>query len=293
MLRFKNFGFTPVLGWSFSRYDRFSECKRSYYYNYYGKYDQEHSRETIDKLKDLTSLPMEIGKITHDIISELLERLKITTDPIDKEKFEKRIRTVIDEKLRVKRFFEIYYHDENEITLDRIYPKVASSLYNLLDSDRFEWLKEKAIQTKDQWLIEPSRYGESRLGDLKLYCKVDFLIPVDNRVVILEWKTGKKDEKHHRQLIGYAATAAYHLDKAAEDMEPVLVYLHPEYTEDSIQPNQDDLQTYQETILRQTQEMYEFCSDHQENIPKDKEVFLMRENDYKCRYCNFKELCNR
>jgi len=72
-----------------------------------------------------------------------------------------------------------------------------------------------------------------------------------------------------------------------------LVYLHPEYIEDSIQLNQDDLQTYRETILRQSQEMYEFCNDHQENIPKDKEVFLMRENDYKCRYCNFRELCDR
>ena len=62
---------------------------------------------------------------------------------------------------------------------------------------RFKWIKDTAISAKDNWIIEPSGYGESRLDGMKLYCKVDFLIPFDGRIVILEWKTGKKNEENH------------------------------------------------------------------------------------------------
>ena len=47
-MKIKAFGFTPILGWSFSRYGIFSDCKRKYYYQYYGKYDTQYKRDKID-----------------------------------------------------------------------------------------------------------------------------------------------------------------------------------------------------------------------------------------------------
>ena len=87
-MEIKAFGFTPILGWSFSRYDTFSDCKRRYYYQYYGKYDPQYKRDKIDFLKGLTSIPMEIGIISHDVIQSVLERLLKSTAPIDTEKLE-------------------------------------------------------------------------------------------------------------------------------------------------------------------------------------------------------------
>ena len=37
----KRFPFTSILGWSATRYETFSICKRKYYYQYYSKYDRE------------------------------------------------------------------------------------------------------------------------------------------------------------------------------------------------------------------------------------------------------------
>lgn len=40
-MNIQTFKFTSILGWSASRYDTFTQCKRKYYYQYYGQYDQE------------------------------------------------------------------------------------------------------------------------------------------------------------------------------------------------------------------------------------------------------------
>ena len=87
-MEIKKYAYTPILGWSFSRYESFSNCKRKYYYNYYGKHDSEFNTEKIESLKGLTSIPFEIGTISHDIIEVILRRLLKTTEPIDRSKFE-------------------------------------------------------------------------------------------------------------------------------------------------------------------------------------------------------------
>ena len=292
-MKIKAFGFTPILGWSFSRYGIFSDCKRKYYYQYYGKYDTQYKRDKIDFLKGLTSIPMEIGIVSHDVIQSVLERLLKSTAPIDTEKFEAHLKNIIRSRLE-KIFFETYYDELEKIQLDQLFEKTIVCLNNFLASERFEWIKDKAIAEKDNWLIEPSKYGESRLDGLKLYCKVDLLIPFKGKIFILDWKTGKKDgDKYSKQLVGYAAWASYHLDRVASDIEPIIAYLHPEYQEISLKPTDEDLIEYKEGLFSQSEEMYGFCKNYEENIPLDKVEFPMLEDTTICKYCNYKELCHR
>ena len=51
----KKFDFTPILGWSVSRYDTFKTCRRRYYYTYYAKFDPEFSADRINRLKQMTN----------------------------------------------------------------------------------------------------------------------------------------------------------------------------------------------------------------------------------------------
>ena len=83
----RQFEYTPILGWSVSRYDKFTSCKRQYYYDYYGKHDDEFPRQKIDSLKKLTSIPLGIGNITHNVIKTLLVRLLKEEKEIDKARF--------------------------------------------------------------------------------------------------------------------------------------------------------------------------------------------------------------
>ena len=93
--------------------------------------------------------------------------------------------------------------------------------------------------------------------------------------------------------MGDASWASNHLEREASDIEPVLVYLFPEYDEKSFRVTNEDLNDFKRTMVEQTEEMYNYCSNYEENLPLDKEAFPMVEDTSFCRYCNFKELCQR
>ena len=54
---------------------------------------------------------------------------------------------------------------------------------------------------------------------------------------------------------------------------------------------ESDIQEFTNRIKRETKEMYGFCTNVEENIPKGKEVFLKTDKKKFCNYCNFRELC--
>ena len=197
MLKIRRYEFTPVLGWSISRYETFSNCKRLYYYQYYGKFDPDYPRVKIDLLKNLTSIPLEIGNIVHDTISAVLRRLLKSNNEIDRGRFQEFVEKVVIQNCRNKTFFEVYYSEVGSVKPVNLLPHIEVCLTTFLASPRFVWIRDKAIGSKHAWLIEPPGYGEARIEGMKVYCKVDFLFIVDGRIVILDWKTGKHDETKH------------------------------------------------------------------------------------------------
>lgn len=294
MLKIKRYDFSPILGWSNSRYEMFRNCKRLYYYQYYAKFDPDYPRVKIDGLKNLTSVPLEIGNIVHDTISTVLKRLLKSNNEIDKERFEEFLEGMAAENCNNKTFFEVYYSEVKSVEPEDILPPIDECLTTFLDSPRFGWIRDKALESKRDWLIEPPGYGEARIDGMKVYCKVDFLFVVDGRIIILDWKTGKRvEEKHGKQLLGYTTWAAHHLNASAADIDAVIAYLRPSYEEVELTASDSDLKNFASQIRAETEEMYSFCTDVQENVPQEKESFPMTSRLGFCKYCNFKELCDR
>jgi len=288
----KNFSYTPILGWSVSRYGLFESCKRKYYYTYYGKYDPAYSRQKIDELKSMTSIPLEIGNIVHDINKALLERLQKSEQEIDQNSLFDFARKKTEEYCRSKKFAEIYYDEIKELDMEDLFGKVKVSLGNFLNSTRLHWLTKEAVSDKSKWLIEPPGFGETRLGGLKAYCKVDFLLPLGDTLFILDWKTGKADPvKHGKQLLGYAAWASFHFQTDSARINPIIVYLYPDYEERRVDISELDIRGFTDRVQRETEEMYEFCADVKENIPRSKEIFSKTDKKKFCNYCNFREFC--
>jgi len=288
----KKFDFTPILGWSSSRYDLFSICKRRYFYQYYTKYDQEVPTRRINQFRELVSIPLEIGGVVHKVIEVLLTRLKRTSREIDEKKFFDFARRTAENHIRTRKFEEVVYGDIDRVEVDALYPKVRESLENLLASDRFAWLVDEAIISSDQWIIDPPGYGETRIGDFKVYCKVDFLFPVGDEYHIIDWKTGKSDaDKHRKQLIGYSTWASYHFETDPTKVKPTIVYLHPDYQEVQETFNVFDLENFAIQVRAETEEMYEYCRDIEQNIPLDKSEFPMVDDQRICAHCNFRGVC--
>jgi hypothetical protein len=292
MTEIKNFPFTSILGWSVTRYDTFALCKRMYFYQYYAKYDPRVPRSRIDRFRSLVTVPLEIGGIVHEVIAALLARLKATASDIDREKFFEFARKEIGKRLADEVFEEIAYGQVEHLEVDDLSPKVESCLDNLLSSQRFTWLVSDAMGSSGAWLIDPPGFGETRLADLKVYCKVDFLFPIGDELHIVDWKTGKADAaKHRKQLVGYATWACYHFDVSAEQVRPAIAYLHPEYREVEESFDAADLENFGVQVRAETQEMYEYCRDVPNNIPRDISEFPLVEDRRICANCKFRGLC--
>lgn len=297
----RKFEFTDILGWSHSRYNTFSSCERRYYYTYYAKrWDEPSKRLKLGILRDLTSVALEIGNITHKIIHDLLKRLQKSSEPIDKDRFEKYVRAKALKILEGKTFQEIYYEETDEIDLEnQILNPVFLALTNFIESKRFQWLIDKAILSKDDWYLPSENdadrdFGECRIDGMKAYCKVDCLFPVGGELVVIDWKTGKMDDYTHQdQLKGYSTWAAFHFGKNYQEIKPVAAYLLPSYSEVSLEVTAIDIKDFTEQIRRQTDEMYEFCEDKDLNIPLAKSEFYLTDNTRICDFCNYRESCDR
>lgn len=294
MIQIKRFDYTPILGWSATRFDTFSRCKRQYYYQYYGKYDKEFGKDRIEPLKKLTSIPLEIGSIVHDTVAAVLRRLLKSNKEINEERFKDFVKRKAEQACQNKRFFEVYYAQIEGIEPEDLLSDIDQYLVTFLKSHRFEWIRENALTSPNDWIIEPPGYGESRIETMKVYCKVDFLFKLADAFHILEWKTGKRDEKRHmKQLLGYSTWAAFHLGAPINDIEAILAYLKAPYDEVCIYPSHDDIEKFAEQVRLETEDMYHYCSDIDENIPRDKSEFPLISESVFCSYCNYKELCGR
>jgi hypothetical protein len=133
----KNFEYSDILGWSSTRYDTFSTCRRQYFYNYYAKFDKDVGPEKIKQLKALTSIPLEIGNLTHECIATLLKRLKARPEePIDRTRFSDHMSSLALKALGRARFSEVYYRQVGSIDLHDLTSESGTALNNLLGAVR-------------------------------------------------------------------------------------------------------------------------------------------------------------
>lgn len=290
----KTFSFTSELGWSVSRYDVFQSCKRKYYHQYYAKHDEPSLRDRALLLKSMTTVPLEIGNIAHDVMESILHRLIKSSQPVDVERLEKFVHQKAQEYVSSKKFLEVHYKEQEQIAWEPIAERAFGSIKNIVTSDRFAWILELPQSSKDQWMIEPAGYGETRIEGMKAYCKVDFMLPHEETIYIMDWKTGKPDpEKHRKQLIGYSLFAKYHFDGRFAQIVPMVCYVKEGYEEVQPEITDADISAFVETVRSETAEMKSYNLDEMKNTPKMKASFAMTDNISSCRFCEYRELCQR
>jgi hypothetical protein len=286
--------FSKILGWSQSRFDVFSSCKRKYYYRYYKGFDKESGESKIKQLTALVSVDLAIGQITHVVFEILFKRLKNSNSAIDITRLDSYIKNETEKYCRENVFFETYYKEAAHISVDDIAERVKLFIHSFINSERFIWLKNQPLEYRSKWVIEPKDFGETRIDNLKAYCKVDFMFPVENALYIIDWKTGKEDEiRHKKQLLGYSFYAQNNYAIEAENIIPIIGYLKNGYEEVQVSFTNDELEAFKDMVAEETNAMYECTINVEENIPAEKEHFTMTDRVRFCSYCEFKELCNR
>ena len=292
-ITFPDHPFTPQLGWSATRSATFGSCLRRYFFQYYGRFDEELPPERILQLRRLSSVPMTVGEAVHEVAAALLRRLLQSSEPIDRERFERHVIQTISALLARSELMEVHYGDRPAPGSDELLEPVMACLEQLLASERYRWLVE-VLAGDPRYLIEPPGYGEARLQGMKIYAKVDCLIEAEGEMLILDWKSGRQDPiRHRRQLLAYAAWAEDHLQQPAERIRCLAAYLQPAYEEIETRPTSADLRELASEVAAEIARMESLCREPERNIPLAKEAFPLTDDLATCRHCQFRELCDR
>ncbi len=231
----KNSRLLNEFSWSFSRFNTFQECKKRYWYTYYGSWEgwpktPWDSRPSIDPLasylyaiKNMQRLPLFIGSCVHETIEKTLkdymrEKNDFPTPDSLVAKAIAHFNLGIEEskaeqwRTSPKKHLNLFEHYYNLPVADSILQearqKIELCITNWVTSPIIKMLFDTRAH-----ILSVEEMGTFQLADkYKIIVVVDLAIKWKNSnediYILFDWKTGQKSKKTDEQLYAYALFAS-------------------------------------------------------------------------------------
>jgi hypothetical protein len=299
--------------WSKSRHEKFQECRRSYWFTYYGSWGGWEApagsevRE-LYVLKKLSSRWQWAGSLVHDALKRALSRAKGTGElpALDRmlEQTRQKARgewAASREKSywrEASRIVGLVEHEYGEPVPDaewkRLWDEVVEGslrafwaspvLEEIRRTPRERWL---TVDELDSWAFEGT----------KIWVAVDFAYrDGEGRVHVLDWKTGKERGVDHVQVGIYALYAARKWTVPTDAVVGGLVYLAPNGAPGgervSVAADEAALARCTEAMRGSIAQMKAALADPARNVGRI-EAFPRIEEQGACRRCPFRRPCGR
>jgi len=299
--------------WSKSRHEKFEECRRAYYYTYYGSWGGWEApagspvRE-LYVLKKLSSRWQWAGSVVHDALKQVLVRARATGEvrPVEQVLQQTRTRARAQyaasrEKSywrEASRIVGLVEHEYAEPVRDddwkRLYDTVIEgSLRGFYASEVLEAIRRTprdrwlTVDELDKWFFEGTT----------IWAAVDFAYrDAEGRVNLLDWKTGKEREVDHVQVGTYALYARQKWDVLPDGVVGGLVYLSPEgggaAVRVDVKADEPTLESCRATMRGSIGAMKEVLADPARNQGA-LEAFPQAADAGHCGRCPFRRPCGR
>jgi hypothetical protein len=299
--------------WSKSRHEKFAECRRAYFFTYYGSWGGWEApagspvRE-LYVLKKLSSRWQWAGSVVHDALKGVLSRAKVTGDVLPLEKVLERTRTKARAQWsgsreksywrEASRIVGLVEHEYAEPVADaewkRLYEQViegslrafygSAVLDEIRRTPRQDWL---TVDELDSWDFEGT----------KIWLAVDFAYrDRDGRVHVLDWKTGKERGVDHVQVGTYALYARQKWGVPVDGVMGGLVYLVGEAGSAgervSVAADTETLDRCREEMRASIAAMRAALADPARNVARE-DAFPRLDDRAPCRRCPFRRPCGR
>ncbi|MGN4127788.1 PD-(D/E)XK nuclease family protein [Lysinibacillus sphaericus] len=303
----------PAFSWSFSRHKTLTSCSRKYGYEYYFahngwlSYNVEPFHQHVYRLKKLQSMPILFGQIVHHLIEQTITHYIQTGEVTSLAELVNRARgqlnaAFIDSTRHVdlwrqkpNKFYmmqEIYYAGRLNPELVHDYKERLEAVFeNFLQS---ETLQQITARTGSLRIGEPEQFRSMKIENIQVFVVMDFHYydDLEDKWIIIDWKTGGESEDDRQQLALYAY---YIQQKYGVALEQIVVYneylltgQRKKYTFSTFDMD-NILHTFQRSVL----EMKKYQADIFTNEPVDFEDFEKTLDDWRCKGCNYKELCTQ
>ncbi|MFA5205711.1 MAG: PD-(D/E)XK nuclease family protein [Lentisphaeria bacterium] len=296
--------------WSASRQGLFDECRRAYFYNYYGAWGGWEAgapprTRLLYRLKNIKSLDMWAGTIVHEVIAETLRRYALKPEPVTTADLQARARAKLrggwteavgrewERAPKKTNLEELYYGNGRTLPPEqtgRIRDKVNGCLAAFADSAVLKevlavhYLDWKPVDKLDTFLVD----------GIKVWCAVDFAYTgADGTLHILDWKTGaEREEALQLQLACYAFYAAEKWCANCEAIRVSGVFLKEGARVSAHPITPDLLAAARARIVAGAAGMRALLVDPAANRARE-EDFPYCDGDRACRRCFFREACPR
>lgn len=298
----------PELSWSHSRDLLFQECQRKYYYQYYAAHngwlrDAHPEAQTAYRLKQLSNLYLTFGDAIHQIAHMYIQMWQQKNHLYSASELHDKLRNLLNrafldsrdvEQWRVapKRrtmLHEMYYYNHlPDKTVAVIKDRMNICMDHLLKSESLNEL----IHTPGHEIIEMEQLNDIYLDNIKIYVKLDLLYRhADGRFIIVDWKTGKEDERIEEQLHLYAYYLHHERHLPLDKIEIRTEYLLSGNCERTT-VTEADLEQLEMKIYNSMDGMRDHLENVEQNQPKPAAEFTGTANTYICQTCNFREICD-
>lgn len=294
--------------WSNSRVNTLRECMYKYYLQYFESWQGwQHSAPDNKKkaylLKNLTNLPMFAGSVVHEVIEKVLKQFIHQNKWIPIQQAQKMGKNLLNQgwqqsknqlwKDKVKgnvNLFEHYYNQsisKEQITkIGKLVNECIRAFYDLEIIQKLHSSEKTDILSLEDFQKFNLNTGE------EVTVKIDFGFKHNNKVYLIDWKTGKANNNVIDQLITYSMYAVkMGWAKKIEDVIIVPVYLaacihgyEQCATEIVATTNQARRQA---NIIREESKLLAEAHKNKDNP----QFFKRTTNARLCARCNFKEIC--
>jgi hypothetical protein len=299
--------------WSKSRHERFRECRRAYFYTYYGSWGGWEAApgtpvRELYVLKKLSSRWQWAGSVVHGALKRMLQAARATGSFWPLEKTLDRTRAKARSEWawsRDKSYWReasqivgLLEHEYGEVVPDaewkRIYEQVIEgSLRSFYESPILEELRRVP---GEQWLSVDELDSWDFEGT-KIWVAVDFAYrDAEGRVHILDWKTGKERGVDHTQVGIYALYAQRKWSVAPEEVRGALAYLVPNGSPGGelvpVAADAAALEACQAEMRSSIAGMRALLAQPEKNVAEEAAFPRLPERDA-CQRCAFRRPCGR
>ncbi len=294
-----------VFSWSRSRDGMFQECRRRYYYHYYGAWGgwEPSAPEDLRRLyvlKQLTGRQGWAGRVVHGAVELLLKALHAGEELPERWLVEDTVRRMREEwrfsrrggyRERPKEAVALFEHEYGVAVPDQAWQALRDHVVRCLRNfHRLPLLEEIRRTPRERWiLIEDVRAFP--FEGTPIYAAPDFgYWTAADRLALVDWKTGSPDpEETAVQLGGYALYARDILDVPPERVDLLEVNLRA--GEVTVHPwDEARLAAIRERLRLSIRGMKAWLRDPEANVAVIDD-FERTEDLRLCRWCNFKAVC--
>ena len=307
-----------TFSWSFSQEQDFNDCKRRHYYNRYGMWGGWDIGAAVEKraayrLKQMKNKWSLIGDAVESAVLEVLERRRVGS-PFSAETAMQTAMSLLrkawkehtSERWRVnpKKYTcisELYYGQispdsgsERDAWVSLVRGRTEICIQNF-----FSQILPHIPEVAYEQIVPIARAGQGdpehfHLGGIKVYAIPDWVYKNEGKLIIHDWKTGVRRDRHKEQLSIYGLWAQKKHSITPDEIELFVEYLESgEQTQ--IEYSLEIASALCDRITSSVKEMKQYLVDRdtEKNAPLPKESFPQTEDLSRCKNCNFLELCGR